>query len=251
MRKAVIATDLFRGVQLGLPSVRLNSVWLSALFGQQLNALGFDVEVVDQLDIKGYFQSAEFPLSADGWALAASTRIKPIHHRFFASLFSADLVIAWGLPPSLMSLLHEVGVCFVDVEIDPIRFSNDLFFSIRTNDPVLSGRLQEMDVPESLFSADAALMRGFASRRDPSFLEPQPSFALFAGQTGVDLALVENGTIRRPSQFMEQIRQVAAGADKPFSRTASIRARPVRSRTSCGPDRKCRIYVGEYLSDLV
>jgi hypothetical protein len=123
------------------------------------------------------------------------------------------LVIGWGLPPSLIDLLDLHNVAFIDVEIDPIRFAEDLFFRMRTNNSQIARVLASHDVGDEELRTSVSAIRGYAARRSYNVTESGKSLALFAGQTTVDLAVVESGKLADPSDYIDTIRSVAQSAD--------------------------------------
>jgi hypothetical protein len=76
--------------------------------------------------------------SACSWAKLVNTKISSEDEFYFTELLNAELVVGWGLTPALMELLYRHRISFVDVEVDPIRFGDDLLLRVRTNSSHLS-----------------------------------------------------------------------------------------------------------------
>jgi hypothetical protein len=49
---------------------------------------------------------------------------------------------------SIYRLTRTAGIPFLDVEIDPVRFADDLFFCMRTNNRAIARRLADVEIPD-------------------------------------------------------------------------------------------------------
>ena len=101
----------------------------------------------------------------------------------------------------------------MDVEVDSIRFSDDLLMRVRTNSPNLAEFFAALHVDEAGLSTSVAELRAFVARRDASAVQPGGSIGLFAGQCCIDLSIVEAGLIVKPGDRLEAIRAAARGVD--------------------------------------
>src|SRR6202158_3233941 len=130
MKSVVITTDVFRGSEFGTPSVSENVHWLRGLLHHVFSTAGF-VQTIFTNDGGGfaaahYRRSHALPKSACSWAKLVNARISLEDESYFTELLNAELVVGWGLTPALMELLDRHRISFVDVEVDPIRFGDDL-----------------------------------------------------------------------------------------------------------------------------
>jgi hypothetical protein len=118
------------------------------------------------------------------------------------------------MPPSLLNYIDRRGAVFIDLEVDPIRFSQHLRFCARTNDRVTEHVLNSLCVDHGRYWNDAAALMGYFARRgDRNLFDSRISVGLFIGQTAVDLALVENGKLARPVDAMDRVRELAESVD--------------------------------------
>ncbi len=138
MRTAVITTDVFRGREFGLHSVAENAHWLRGLLHNVLSTTGFSQNLFTsecddgRFEVARYRRAHDLPRSGSSWARLVNTKIATEDEFYFSELLYAELVIGWGLTPALMELLDRHQIAFVDVEVDSIRFGDDLLMRVRT-----------------------------------------------------------------------------------------------------------------------
>lgn len=219
MKTVVATTDVFRCREFGVRSVAENARWLLGLFYASFPPDRFKQSIfVSESDL-GEFRAAEFrrshaiPADKRGWASLVNAVIPKNDEDYFADLLTASLVIGWGLTPALIELLHRNDVAVVDFEIDPIRFSDDIFLRIRTNEPRLSAYLSALHIDDAAFRTSVAEIRGIVCRNDASAIKQSRSYAVFAGQCQVDLSVVSSGWLVAPAEHIDQIRAIAKNVE--------------------------------------
>jgi hypothetical protein len=219
MRRVVFTSDVFRSAGFGLPSVSSNRSWLRGLFHNLFVSSGYSLSEFapasegGTFDVDGYRSILGLPMTVDGWAVATATHIPEDAKSLFNGLIDSDVVIGWGLTPAVINLLNASQITFIDVEIDPIRFANDLFFRMRTNNKQISRLLKELHVSSEDLRLSVADIRGYVSRRAPEALREGSSLGLFVGQTTTDLSIIASGRIAEPKDYIEEIRQIAERVD--------------------------------------
>jgi len=112
-----------------------------------------------------------------------------------------------------MELLDRHRISFIDVEVDPIRFANDLLLRIRTNSDRLSNFFSSLHTDEATFSTSVAELRAFVARREAASVNTRRSIGLFAGQCWIDLSTVESGSIVKPAEKLKEISEIAKNVD--------------------------------------
>lgn len=118
------------------------------------------------------------------------------------------------MPPSLMNYIDSSGATFIDLEIDPIRFTKHLRFCARTNDRATAGVLARLRISDEHCWNDAAILKGYFARRGAqSLFGPRTSVGLFIGQSLLDLALVTRGRLARPTDVFDRVRALAQSVD--------------------------------------
>jgi hypothetical protein len=218
--KCIFTYDLFRGVDFGLPSVRNNCDRIHGLAIDSLRMAGISCKSFTpsseggECDVESYRKAIELPATPQGWAKATSMEIPAEQRGYFAGLLNADLILGWGLTPAMMRLIDSSGITFLDVEIDPIRFGNNLYFRARSNDPRMVANLRAIHQGESALTAAVANIRSFVAARRAKTLKRGPKLGAFFGQSRIDLAIVENGNLVDPVEHLERIKEIAGSVDR-------------------------------------
>ena len=73
-------------------------------------------------------------------------------------------MIGWGLTPALQGCIDRSGASYIDIEIDPVRFTSHLHLCARTNDPVIAAALRACTVDEEDFWNHAWMSSVFRTR---------------------------------------------------------------------------------------
>ncbi|QEN85802.1 hypothetical protein FZC33_06100 [Labrys sp. KNU-23] len=206
--------DIFRSSTLGMPEADpVIGHWFYNRFLQILRPLRIEVERVSILVdgepsiLEGLAARHGWPRNKSGWAYVfshpdAASVIMPTLER----LRAFDLVLGFEMPPNLIRALHAHGQKLIDISIDPVRFCEDLFLRMRSNDPVLQTLIAEQSVPSSLIVAGAAELR---ARIQP--LPAQPEAIVFAGQVPDDSSLIAGSRIQSATPFADRLNEIAAG----------------------------------------
>jgi hypothetical protein len=222
MKSVVITTDIFRCREFGLQSVTQNAYWLRGLLHNVFLTTDFVQTVFTSECDEGSFEVARYrrrhnlPSSASSWAKLVNMVIPAEDESYFSDLLGAKLVIGLGVTPALMQLLDRHQIPFVDVEVDSIRFSDDLLLRVRTNSPHLSEYFSCVHLEEAIFSTSIAELRASVARREATTVTASRSFGLFVGQCGIDLSTVKSGCIAKPSERIKEIRAIAQSVDTLF-----------------------------------
>jgi hypothetical protein len=222
MTSVVITTDVFRCREFGLPSIAPNVQWLRGLLHGVFSATDFTLSIFDtecpdsRFDVARFRRCHGLPQDASAWASLVDTRIASEDESYFSELLDAALVIGWGLTPALMELLDRNHVPFVDIEVDPIRFGEDMLLRVRTNCPRLSDFFSDQNVDESVFATSVAGLRAFVAGIEGAAVRTSRPFGLFAGQCRIDLSTVMSGHIVEPFERIAEISSLAQDVDTLF-----------------------------------
>jgi len=121
-------------------------------------------------------------------------------------LREADLIVGFEMPPNMIRVLNGMGLRFVDITQDPMRFCPDLFFRVRGNDPTMTARVAKWEVSD-------ATVRTEADRLQARIVPGRHGAAsvLFVGQVEIDSSLIANATLTRVDRFITEIEQELAG----------------------------------------
>ncbi|MEK6424565.1 MAG: hypothetical protein V4801_33705 [Burkholderia gladioli] len=219
--EVVFIDDIFRLKESGLPASPENRKFLRAFFGAAAERLGWRVREVcaesqgGTLPISRILATLGQPENSEGWAALCCADLQPAEeHLASFALTPSSLVIGWGLTPAVMQLVDRAGAAFIDVEIHSVRFTRELHLGVRTNDPGIRRELDRLRIDDETFWAAAAGVRAFFARRGQlDLVREDLRVGLFVGQTAVDLALVADGRMWQPIDFVEQLRDWARDVD--------------------------------------
>ena len=217
----IFADDFFRSAANGLPYHAANRRFLRGFFDSTLGRLGLPVREVapleggGRIDVARLMARLDLPTTPAGWARACIADLLPVHGREGMPAFDPGcLVIGWGLTPALQHCIARSGASYLDIEIDPRRFTEHLHFCARTNDPVIAAALQARRVDEEVFWNHAAALKGhFARHGAPALFDPRLRIGLFFGQSLVDLSLVSGGRTMHPASVVAPLRELARSVD--------------------------------------
>jgi hypothetical protein len=217
----VFADDFFRSPANGLQYHVANRRFLRGFFDSALGRLGLPVSEVapmsegGRIDVARLMDRLELPCTPAGWARACIADLSPLAGRDGMPAFGPGcLVIGWGLTPAQQQCIDRCGASYLDIEIDPRRFTEHLHFCARTNDPAIEAALLARRVDEELFWNHASALKGrFARHGTGSLFDPRLRVGLFFGQSLVDLSLINGGRTMHPASVIAPLRDLARGVD--------------------------------------
>jgi hypothetical protein len=223
----IFADDFFRSPANGLQYHVANRRFLRAFFDAALGRLELPMREIaplsegGRIDVARLMARLELPCTPAGWARACIADLAPLaglsgrDGRDGLPLFEPGcLVIGWGLTPALQRCIDRAGASYLDIEIDPRRFTEHLHFCARTNDPVIEAALLARRVDEELFWNHASALKGrFARHGAAALFDPRLRVGLFFGQSLVDLSLVSGGRTMHPASVIAPLRELARGVD--------------------------------------
>jgi len=217
----VFVDNFFRSSDNALPSHPNNRQFLCKAFGLPARRLGLACRELHArseggtFDVGAMMDALALPRSAAGWASTCIADLAPLLDAgLLPRLAPRQLVIGWGMPPSLMHWVDRQGASFIDIEISPVRFASHLAFCARTNDRRIEAVLGNWRIDEEACWNEATATHGYFSRRSASQLfSPGLRLGLFCGQSAIDLALVRDGRIARPIDALDKARELARSVD--------------------------------------
>ena len=220
-RHVVFADDFFRSPVNGLQYHVANRRFLRAFFDAALGRLDLPMGEIaplsegGRIDVARLMDRLELPCTPAGWARACTADLVPLAGREGLPAFEPGcLVIGWGLTPALQHCIDRGGASYLDIEIDPRRFTEHLHFCARTNDPVIEAALLARRVDEELFWNHASALKGrFARHGAQALFDPRLRVGLFFGQSLVDLSLVSGGRTMHPASVIAPLRELAGSVD--------------------------------------
>lgn len=217
----VFADDFFRSTVNGLAYYDANRKFLRGLFETSLHRLGITVRdeaaVSDggAVDVARLMARLQLPCTPAGWASACIADLAPLAGLDGLPAFGPGcLVIGWGLTPALQHGIDRSGASYLDVEIDPVRFTSHLQLCARTNDPVIAAALRARRIDEEGFWNHAAAIKAYFARRGAgSVFDERLRVGVFFGQSLVDLSLVSGGRTMHPASVIAPLKKLADSVD--------------------------------------
>ena len=219
--QVIFADDFFRSPTNGLAYHDANRRFLRGFFDSALGRLGLPVReeaplsVGGRIDVARLMARLDLPCTPAGWARACIADLLPLCGMDGLPVFDIGcLVIGWGLTPAQQHCIDRSGASYLDIEIDPRRFTEHLHFCARTNDPLIEAALQARRVDDEVFWNHAAAIKGYFARRGAgSLFDTRLRVGLFFGQSLVDLSLISGGRTMHPASIIAPLRELAQGVD--------------------------------------
>ena len=167
------------------------------------------------IDTAVLMRMLSLPTGPAGWAQASRAKLEGVAGSgALPELGSDTLVIGWGLPPSILNWIDASGAAFLDVEVDPLRFAEHLSLCVRSNDPgIVQAARACRRHDETLWNEATVIQAYFARHGSTHLFDRNLRLGLFCGQTGVDLALVRDGRMAQPDDFIDQVGALARTVD--------------------------------------
>ncbi|RTZ47582.1 hypothetical protein EKL30_00805 [Candidimonas sp. SYP-B2681] len=138
---------------------------------------------------------------------------------FFDHLPSDCLIISFEMPPWLVNACIDRGVHFLDIQVSPLRFSRDLYLTLRSSNENLNRRLLRTSVPEEELRLEASLLaanvrlhtRRLIDERKFEFQDLDNTL-VYLGQAPYDASLLAPSVRSlRCGDFSTQIQSLACG----------------------------------------
>ncbi|MFH5925787.1 hypothetical protein [Roseomonas xinghualingensis] len=125
-----------------------------------------------------------------------------------------SIVIGFELPEAMKRIFSLLGIPFIDFSIHPVRFLQDIFFAVQTNDAAVFEAMLPDHAEPGAFYGPAGLLAATALKFRPD-LRPSAE-TLVVGQTRIDRALVRGGRIVDLSDFAPALRKVVGDGGVTF-----------------------------------
>ncbi|MBP0444038.1 hypothetical protein J8J14_04540 [Roseomonas sp. SSH11] len=207
--RIVFTGDVLRPGEAGFrPAQTENILWFHRLVRLQARAAtGLPVEVVAWgrgIDTERLYELWDAEKSWRGWARIFDSAFAP--DGVLAEMeraFGGAVVIGFELAESMKRILSLLGIPFIDFGIHPVRFLEDVFFAVQTNDAAVFDEMLADHAEESAFIGAAGLLAASALKFRPELRINGET--LLIGQTRIDRSLVRGGRIVNLSDFTAEL----------------------------------------------
>lgn len=194
MRRVVFTGDALRPAPDGTAHQRRNISWARALLARRLERLtGAGI-----LELN----SPEGPLDREAWLAQFALPAAPSWHMARPELAGDPreiLVVGFELPPNSKAAFDAAGIRWVDFEIHPARYLDDLLFAVSA--------CRELRAPAGVGEESLRLRAAAAAGLPPAV--PAGSAVVF-GQTAGDRSLLKDGRLLRLEDFRDEIERLKA-----------------------------------------
>lgn len=208
--RIVVTGDVLRPSEIAVEGAQnANIDWLHAILEWPLSAA---TQIVPEKLVwqPGGFEAGKFYECFDldpslaSWAeIYRRLECPPAAESLLLGYLSDALVIAFELSPLMAGILDRHGITYVNMVVHPVRFLDDIFFAISTNNAGVYESLLTRRAPEELFHAIAGVHKA-AGTRVPG-LDLDGDTVLIAAQTPNDKTLIDGGKFLALENFLEDI----------------------------------------------
>jgi hypothetical protein len=219
-RRIVFTGDVLRPADAAFrPAQTENILWFHRLVrGQAAAASRCPVEAVtwgSGIDTERLYELWGAEKSWRGWARIFDAGFAP--EGVLAEMeraFQGAVVIGFELAESMKRILSHLGIPFIDFSVHPVRFLDDIFFAVQTNDAAVFEAMLPDHAEDGAFLGAAGLIAASALKFRPD-LRPRGE-TLVVGQTRIDRSLVRGGRLLDLSDFARPLREAAGNGPITF-----------------------------------
>lgn len=222
MSTIVITGDLLRVNKEGHGTQCRNIRWFESLFSWQI------AQAADKCSLSTLYPNDKDRFSTEvfygyfgiqpdetGWfEIYAAEGIPAKALDYIESTFSGSMVIGYELPDIFLRTFDQLGIFYVDFTIHPVRFLDDIFFAVRSNNTKVRDALRTFAADEYAFWAYAGIRKATMAQMEP--LELEPNSCLFVGQTEVDRSLICQGELLTCANFASELDDIGVRYSKVY-----------------------------------
>lgn len=203
-----VIDDFFRNEENKIKSVSHNQDFLFRNIQIISNQLNFHVEKISSKYNGGSIDSQRIlndmnleNKSLNSWVSAYANK-DILNTKLLDEIKNYDLIVGFGITPSLIYYLNKKQINFLDLELSPYRFMNSIFFSARTNSKSCQDELHLIEVKKSYLISEAQKLSEFYSGiniKNSLNAHNRENNAVFFNQTKNDASLIMDGLKYSPN----------------------------------------------------
>ncbi len=216
MMQIVFTGDILRPTETLVSSQNLNIKWFYHLLYWQLkkSSQKLDIQCLlweeDNTSFNAcyFYQLNKMDVSIENWAILFNAEVfSPDAEAYLLEFFKSSLIIGFELPTSFKIFFNRHNITYIDFYIDPIRFLDDIFFSVNSNDHNINKVLKNYELDESLIYIQAGIHQATISRIHNN-LDIHEDACLIVGQTRIDRSLIQNDKILSIFDFHDKLLEI-------------------------------------------
>lgn len=144
-------------------------------------------------DRLGAYSRIGIPATTEGWIslYEGDKELEKISIELDNYIKKDDFVVCFEAPGYMLKFLESRGIKYIDLNISPIRFSDDYYIGARTNNVNANRILDKSKLRFIDFLPDITQLRALSRRKIRAPLKG----ALFLGQIEIDASLIQDGQI--------------------------------------------------------
>ncbi|MFT3966669.1 MAG: hypothetical protein QM690_12395 [Sphingobium sp.] len=218
----IVVADLFRLVDTSTPDLIVwhqqpNARWIAELARAALSSCAnIKVGILNHHAL-GLTRESFGPSpgqSADEWWITMLDRpVEDALAERIRSIIRGKVVIMFEVPDNLKALIADTATTFIETEVAPIRFLDDLLLSAASPDPQISAALAREEVTSREMAWQCGLLRSQLNASPLALPDGANRVALLAGQTPADRSLIDEGRFLSWADYAEEIRTLAEQHD--------------------------------------
>ncbi|SFB04270.1 hypothetical protein SAMN05421688_2470 [Poseidonocella pacifica] len=204
------------------PTQHENIAWLARVLDAPVGmATGLPREIVhwdnnwlngsrlDQGTVEAIYRSLWLEPNINSWpSVFDATALPDSVESLLAPLFENSFVIGFELPPYLLAILRRLGVGFVDCSLSPIRFLDDIVFTVAGEAEHVSAAIKRYEVLEDYVKLHAGVLASNVAKANPN--PPRPNTLLLILQTVYDKVVISNGKFVSAYDYIDAFKEISA-----------------------------------------
>lgn len=128
---------------------------------------------------------------------------RPLNGDILLPFVENDLVIGFELSPTIKRMLDHIEVPYINIQLHPIRYFEDLMFSFESNNPDIEDSIHQFSVTTDVVDFQTNIFQAhLAQNALPYFDEP---VVVVMGQTFCDKALIVQNRLVNFNDFAEPL----------------------------------------------
>lgn len=195
-----VTHDIFRSPALGQWDGTPQARWLREFITPALVHLGVAVDLPIALSggqvmefLASLGAEAENLAGTEGWAaLYGDPALGDKIGAMLAPLLKCDIIVGYEMSANQIRYLSKSGKRFVDIGVDPLRFSSRSLFRLRTNCPGIDARWQRFHIAPDQLADELGFLRAQMARLR-GFRDAPATDLMFVGQVEVDASRIVGG----------------------------------------------------------
>lgn len=238
-KRVIISGDFLRPSPHSFNATQAENIrWLAQLLNVPVTmATGLPVQEVvwddnwlnrasfDRVGVMAIYQAFGLKPNIQSWAqIYGNSTLPSSVEGLFAQVFKESFVIGFEIPPILAHFLRRSGIGFVDLMLSPVRFMDDLIFSITASAPEVREVIHPHALSGEFLRLAAGAVSAHAAKHFPN--PPRPDTLLVIMQTRFDRAVIENKRFVSLDGYIEELKKIAENYSSVLVKTHPLETQP-------------------------